>query len=427
MSDDPNVDGVGGVPGDMDGRLADPGFLVNASPEEVLGLLDAASGPAAQLAKMMYLASAHLHRDGTAKMRRQVLALDAARYGDRELSARITAVPVEGEPAARWGVEWATGSTGDDRFGQEALAKHTDWVRAVATAVVDGRPVAVAASGTNTVRVWDLDNGRRVGDPSTGQHDSEACTGRTDWVCTMATTVANDRSTAVTGGWETVRVWDLTTREQVGEPLVGHNGGVWAVATALVNGRPIAVTGGYDRTVRVWDLTSCKPVGAPLTGHTGPVQTVATGMMNNRPIAVTGGVDETVRVWDLLTRKPVGAPLSGHTGTIRTMASAVVEGRPVAVTGGHQSLRVWDLTTGQQIGEPLTRHAGWVATVAVVDGCPVAVTGSDNATVRVWDLTAGQQMGEELVFPERVNAVAVAPDGRLVVGFGREVAVLTLC
>ncbi|MFE6848298.1 hypothetical protein [Streptomyces sp. NPDC057686] len=377
MSDDLNVGEIAAVLGGVDGRLADPGFLVNASPEEVLGLLNTATGPAAQSAGMMYLASAHLHRDATAGVRRQVLALDAARCGDRELSARITDVPVEGEPVVRWGVGWAAGTMVDDRFGQEALGEDADWVRAVATAVVDGRLVAVAASGTKTVRVWDLDNGRRVGEPATGQHDGEPSTGRTDWVCTMAT---NGHSVAVTGGWKTMRVWDLTTGEQVGEPLVGHNGGVWAVAAAVVNGRPVVVTGGYDRTVRLWDLT---------------------------------------------TRKPVGEPLTGHTGVIRAVATAVVEGRPVAVTGGPQSLRVWDLTTGQQIGEPLTRHAGWVATVAVVDGCPVAVTGSGDATVRVWDLTSGQQMGEELVFPERVNAVAVAPNGRLVVGFGREVAVLT--
>lgn len=63
-------------------------------------------------------------------------------------------VPVQGEPAARWG-DWATGSGVDARFGQ-VLTGHTDWVVAVATAVVDGRPVAVTGSWDRTVRVWDL-------------------------------------------------------------------------------------------------------------------------------------------------------------------------------------------------------------------------------------------------------------------------------
>ncbi|MGW1102430.1 WD40 repeat domain-containing protein, partial [Streptomyces sp. NPDC002540] len=102
----------------------------------------------------------------------------------------------------------------------------------------------------------------------------------------------------------------------------------------------------------------------------------------------------------------------------------------VAVTGSSDGkVRVWDLPTGQQIGEPLTGHAGGVRAVAttVVDGRPVAVTGSDDNTARVWDLATGRLVERELVFPTGVNAVTVSPDGRLVVGFGHEVAVLTRC
>jgi WD40 repeat protein len=95
-------------------------------------------------------------------VRRQVLALDAAQYGDRDLAARITAVPVDDGADTRWGVEWATGSTVDHRFRQ-ALTGHDSEVRAVATAVVEGRPVAVTGSRDGTVRVWDLATGRPVG------------------------------------------------------------------------------------------------------------------------------------------------------------------------------------------------------------------------------------------------------------------------
>ncbi|MET9663611.1 hypothetical protein ABZY11_44010, partial [Streptomyces sp. NPDC006510] len=158
-------------------------------------------------------------------MRRQLLALDAARYGDRELAARITAVPVSGGTGVGWGVEWATGGMVDHRLRQ-ALVGHTDSVRAVATGVVDGRPVAV-----------------------TGSDD------------------------------KTVRVWDLTTGRPVGEPLTGHTSSVRAVATAVVDGRPVAVTGSHDGEVRVWDLTTGRPVGEPLTGHTSSVRAVATAVV----------------------------------------------------------------------------------------------------------------------------------------------------
>jgi len=131
MSDGLHVDG-------LDGRLADPGFLVNTGPDEVLGLVDAASGPAARLTGAVYRASARLHGDDTVGAR-QLLALDAARYGDRQLSARITAVPVSGTDAG-WG-EWATGSMVDRRLGQ-SLTGHTSEVE---ECVDDGGAAFVAA------------------------------------------------------------------------------------------------------------------------------------------------------------------------------------------------------------------------------------------------------------------------------------------
>ncbi|MGW0964055.1 WD40 repeat domain-containing protein [Streptomyces gelaticus] len=418
MSDDRNVDGVEAVLAGADGRLADPGFLVNADPEEVLGLVDAASGPAGRLAGAVYRASAHLHREVGAGVRRQLLALDAARYGDRGLAARITAVLVEGEPAAPWGVEWATGSMVDRSFWQP-LAGHTSTVSGVATGVEEGRPVAVSSSKDGTVRVWDLATGRQVGRPLTGD---------THMVSGVAMGVVDGCPVAVSGDDETVQVWDLAAGRQVGPPLIGDTRVVSGVAMGVVDGCPVAVIGSRDGSVQVWDLTTREQFCEPLQDHVrSTVDAVATGVMDGRPVAVSSGQDRRVRVWDLATGKPVGEPLIGHTDGVYGVATGVVEGRLFAVTGSmDETVRVWDLTSGGPVGEPLTGHTGWVYGVAtgVVEGRPVAVTGSGDGTVRVWDLTTGRPAGPELVFPAEVFAVAVTSDGRLVVGFGHEVAVL---
>jgi hypothetical protein len=84
------------------GRLTDPAWLVNADPVQVLAALDDAADRDEVLAAAVYRASAHLHRDADAGVRRQLLALDAARYGHRDLSVRITGVRVEDE-LAEWG------------------------------------------------------------------------------------------------------------------------------------------------------------------------------------------------------------------------------------------------------------------------------------------------------------------------------------
>ncbi|MFI5774721.1 AAA family ATPase [Streptomyces sp. NPDC051658] len=86
--------------------------------------------------------------------------------------------------------------------------------------------------------------------------------------------------------------------------------------------------------------------------------------------------------------------LTGHTDSVEAVACAVVDGRPVAVTGSaDKTVRVWDLASGQQVGEPLTGHTDRVTAVActVVNGHPVAVTTAFN-TVWVWDLTTRRQV-----------------------------------
>ncbi|MFE6684247.1 hypothetical protein [Streptomyces sp. NPDC057729] len=121
--------------------------------------------------------------------------------------------------------------------------------------------------------------------------------------------------------------------------------------------------------------------------------------------------------------------MTNHTGAVWAVATGVVDGRPIAVTGSDdETVRVWDLATREQVGEPLIGHTDWVLAVAtgVVDGRTVAVTGSRDGTVRVWDLTTHRQTGPALTFPAPVKAVAVTPHNtHLTVAFGHDIATLS--
>ncbi|MFF9403762.1 transposase [Streptomyces sp. NPDC014744] len=51
--------------------------------------------------------------------------------------------------------------------------------------------------------------------------------------------------------------------------------------------------------------------------------------------------------------------LTGHEHGIWSLATAVVDGRPVAVTGSHdETVRIWDLSDGRPVGGPLVGHNG---------------------------------------------------------------------
>ena len=190
----------------------------------------------------------------------------------------------------------------------------------VATAVLDGRPVAVVggndgswvgelqiialpgghspavdAPGAGAGAMVGVGVGARVGDVFVG-HGS--------FVTSVATDVVGGRAVAVAAGLtETVaRVWDLRTGRQVA--LDGRGGWIRAVG---FGGRAHAVVGDVDGVLRQWDLRTCMQHGPALTGHTGAISAVATGLSDGEwPVAVTGGEDGTVRLWDLTTGEQIG-------------------------------------------------------------------------------------------------------------------------
>jgi WD40 repeat protein len=98
----------------------------------------------------------------------------------------------------------------------------------------------------------------------------------------------------VSGSYDnTVRVWDADTGKPVGQPLTGHIMAVLSVAFSP-DGKLIA-SGSMDNSVRLWDAVTGRPVGQPLPGHTAFVFSVV--FSPDGTTIVSGGGDNTLRVW----------------------------------------------------------------------------------------------------------------------------------
>ncbi|PKV84274.1 caspase family protein [Streptomyces sp. TLI_146] len=379
--------------------VRDAEYLVHAHPAHLLNAF-ALHTPAMQtadalLAAAIYRASANIHNALTPDQRRDILAIDAARYQQSHLAACLS-------HTRPWRPRWATGALVNPAH-HATLTGHTRRVNGVAVAQIDGRPHAVTTSYDGSVRVWDLEAGT----------ERAALAGHTSEVHGVAVAQIDGRPHAVTTSYDgSVRVWDLEAGTERAA-LTGHTRRVNAVAVAQIDGRPHAVTTSNDCTVRVWDLEAGTERAA-LTGHTSRVNGVAVAQIDGRPHAVTTSNDCTVRVWDL-EAETERAILAGHTSEVNAVAVAQIDGRPHAVTTSYDgSVRVWDLEAGTERAI-LTGHIGSVTAVAVaqIDGRPHAVTTSNDGSVRVWDLEAGTERAALTGHTSWVNGVAIAQiDGR---------------
>ncbi len=403
---------------------------MHGDPELILAGLDGAAGQEEMLAAAVYRASGHVHRDAGAGVRRQVLALDAARYGNRELARSIAQVAVRQEIDDPWVVQWATGGDLDSRlrYALPVPAK----VGVLATVAVEGRGLAVAGCEDGTLHAWDLATGSRIG---------KAVSAHTGAVHALTTAVLDGRPVAVTGGFDrTVRVWDLARGELVGACSVGDDSWVKSLAAGLVEGRPVVVGACVDDVVRVWDLATLSRHSEPLTVHTGFVSALATAVLDGRPVAVTshsrelGATDlitgeETVRVWDLITGREFGAPgdRPGESPVFADQAcDRTVEGGgdgdgearrcatldlnatahflvtdpasecPMAVSANAYEVHVWNLATREQVGEPVAAMFVETAAVRVLDERPAALVAYAHGPVEVWDLSTLRQLRTSL-------------------------------
>ncbi|MGN2639067.1 caspase family protein [Nocardia takedensis] len=357
----------------LDDLIADMDYLVHAVPEALLAALPTIATETGRLTRAIYRCSADRHRTLPSARRRQVLALDAARFHAEDQLRELNRTLI-------WQPRWATGNL-THRAHRGTLAGHALAVNAVAVHRVDGHHVAVTTSKDETARIWDLATAS----------ERAVLQGHRGWVNDVVCTTLEHRPVAITTSNDhTARVWDLTDATETAV-LTGHTEPVNSVAVTDLDGHPVAVTTSDDHTARIWDLHTAT-TRAVLTGHTGWVDAVTCTRIDGRPVAVTTGDDHTARVWDLATGTE-RAVLRGHESWLNAVATLDIDGIPIAVTTSQdETVRVWDLRTGTQTAV-LTGHAGAVGAVATtrLDGRPVAVTAGDDHTVRVWDLFAHTQ------------------------------------
>jgi WD40 repeat protein len=348
--------------------------------------------------------------------RGQALGLATARVGDQVLGLATG----QDSGLQLWQLE--TGIPVRDRLTGHPLAQRQPGTgtlqggRAVATAVLAGRPVAITGNGDGLL-LWDLQG------PAPIERRLEGSDGLIRSLAAVQLTTG--QAMAVTGGSRGVQVWDLSADEPDGELLAGHDGSVEAVTLLRSpDGRALAVSASRDRSVRAYDVPDDARSARPASQKIGVVEAVAAAYVSpERAIAVTGG-DTGVQVWDLAEGR-VPVRLSGYASPVVSVALAELQAGVLVVTGHLNGWISANWADGTRVSCAELGDMGTAASLAALqlaDGQVLTVAGGWGGALTVWDPLIGVEAGQPLPgHTAAVNAVTgTTIDGRVLVISGGE-------
>ncbi|MFI6982864.1 WD40 repeat domain-containing protein [Embleya sp. NPDC050154] len=257
----------------------------------------------------------------------------------------------------------------------------------VAVTVAGGRVVLAAGHDEQPVSFWDLETGELL---------RRATLGEDDYLGAVATVRGPGPARFVSSGHnsDVLLLWEEPFDSWT---LLAEDVHVWSLATAEINGRSL-VAGADGSSVLAWDLA--RPDRKQVFNTTESTWAVSWSRVENRPVVVAAADPGQLWVWELPDTaedreheddaiKPRYEPINGHDGRIEAVDTAMVGGRPLAVTGSEDAtVRVWDLAEGVAVGGPLVDHEGRVLAVktAVLRGRDVALSAGQDGVIRVWGL-----------------------------------------
>jgi cytochrome c len=221
-----------------------------------------------------------------------------------------------------------------------------------------------------------------------------------------------DGKTVLSGSFDTVAIrWSLVT-ESAEQVLRLHADAVNAVAF-LDEAR--MATAGADGRIAIWTAGRQQP-DKVFEGHTGPI--VALAVSPDASMLASAAWDRTVRLWSL--SEGTSRVLEGHSQNVNGVAFTP-DGQSLVSVGYDLTARVWRLTDGTS--EVATLPAPLNAVAIAPDG--EIVMGAADGRLRM--MTAdGKESGEVVAGATPIVALAISHDGALiaVAGIGGTVAIV---
>ncbi|PVF92103.1 WD40 repeat-like protein [Serendipita vermifera] len=304
----------------------------------------------------------------------------------------------------------------------------------------------ISGGDRNLISTWDVETGKRIGEPLRGHSDSITCvrffsngsrvvSGSKDhnlrvWdikenafgkACytlrwhtfTVKCITISPRDDYILSGSEdgTICVWDISRiKKKSRDDFRGHNKAISSVSFSP-NGLYIA-SGSQDGKVYVWNMTDGSIYRGPFPKQTDEVTSVNFSADGSK--LISGSNKGDIRIWDIKSCKAILGPFKAHSGFIRSVVFSPT-GNYIVSGSDDGTIRKWDSKTGRGLDGDFEGHDDKVRCVAFSNDGSRLVSCSNDKSIRVWDATTGQlAQGPLIGHTENVTTVAFSHDGQTI-------------
>jgi len=261
----------------------------------------------------------------------------------------------------------------------------------------------IAAGRANVVQVHDADSGLVIN--SLGGHKD----------IIQSIRFSPDGKRLAAGSYQIVTLWNVPTGGLT-ITFSGHTDQVKAIT--LVDDGKLALSGSLDRSIRSWHLAD----GKESSQWTLPGPITALAATPDGRLLAAGAQDGLIQVLNRADGKPLYS-LRGHTGTVNALVFSPDAKRLVSVASDGTA-RIWSLPTEETVkgaanpdavkpSEPivLAGHKGPVNAVALTPDGQMVVTAGDDASIRIWHAIDGKSSKVIEGSSGPILAMALSPDG----------------
>lgn len=212
---------------------------------------------------------------------------------------------------------------------------------------------------------------------------------------------------------KTIILWDVAEGRPIGQPLTGHKDRVTSVVFNPGDKGKTLASGSYDGTIILWNVESHQPTAQLFTEDVQPILSIAFSP-DGKTLAV--GSNTGLILWNVTTKQLIDRPINAKTNSV-----AFSPDGKILAAGSFNKIILLDMTTHQPVSQLLTdKQTNHILSIAFSPDGKTLVTSSSYLalskkyySIILWNLATGQPIGRSI--PSSTSSLALNSDGNLLV------------